>query len=225
MTDRPILFSAPMVLALLAGRKTQTRRLLRQPMPEPPAMDAIYPGNEAKHPAPYFDAYCGAMKTPGNPRGMTDRWCWWTRDDRQSLPAVKVGYVPGDRLWVREGWAPVAASPDASKPRRAWYRCGHEEERGYGPRTDVRWRVSIHMPRWASRLTLTVTDVRVQKLQDITEADAKAEGVSLYPAEMAAYYRVAFQDVWNRLHGRGAWDANPEVIAISFAVERKNVDA
>ncbi len=96
-----------------------------------------------------------------------------------------------------------------------------------------RARPSIHMPRWASRMTLTVTDVRVQRLQDISEADAVAEGVIHdsfggwrghegtigYPTAIWAYHHL-----WNSLHGPGAWDANPWVVALTFNVQRGNID-
>ena len=97
----------------------------------------------------------------------------------------------------------------------------------------TRWRPSIHMPRWASRLTLTVTDVRVQRLQEISEEDARAEGA--YPCEGGWSYggsplagttaRGAFYCLWNSLHGPDAWSANPWVCALTFTVDRRNIDA
>lgn len=173
MTDRPIIFSAPMVRALLAGRKTQTRRLA-------------------------------------------------------SSPLAKV--QPGDRIWVREAHA-LSANPDL-KP---WYRLDHPEAKAAGPRVDVKWRTSIHMPRWASRITLHVEAVRVERLQDISEADAEAEGVTpaTEPPTAAALmtavgrgavfmpHRSAFANLWNSLHGPDAWDANPEVVVLQFRAARK----
>lgn len=245
MTERPIIFSEPMVRALLERRKTQTRRLLRQPMPDAPAMDAIHPNNRAKHPAPYFDAYCGARPTPANPLGMTDRWCWWTRDDRQCLPTIRVGYVPGDRLWVREKVACGACAPSKpshwsasfwrreqgtpKNPNGLWYAAD-----GLGPERPITergpWTPSIHMPRWASRITLTVTAVRVQRLQDISAADAEAEGIqreddgysldgnsSFYAPSAVA----SFAHLWRAIHGADAWDSNPFVVAITFTVSKE----
>lgn len=169
-TERPVLFSAPMVRAILAGTKTQTRRVLKEIVPPPPAMDAIRPANKAVHPTPYLDSYCGDRKTEANPRGMSNRWCWWTRDDRQGLPTFGVRWVPGDRLWVRETWG---FNPDhPSVPEFACFRAdrGHEH--------DAYKKVpAIHMPRWASRITLEVTKVRVERVQSISEEDAIAEGL------------------------------------------------
>ena len=230
MTDRPIIFSAPMVQALLAGRKTQTRRLLRSPMPPAPGHDNIHPANLSKtlHPSPYFDAYCGGPRTPANPRGMTERWCWWTRDDRQGLPTVRVGYVPGDRMWVREAWT-TRQGLDATAPRDI----SPAQSIGYLADTDEgpwlgKARPSIHMPRWASRLTLIVTDVRVQRLKEISEDDAQAEGVAPFVfvgQTIADPYRFNFQLLWAELHGPNAWNANPPVVALTFTAEQRNIDA
>lgn len=199
MSDRPIIFSAPMIRALLDGRKTQTRRVLK----------------------PHGDTF--------------------------SAPS----YRRGDRLYVRE-----AAHIDGTSVN---YRADHP-----GDSAGLGWRPSIHMPRWASRLTLAVTDVRVQRLQDISEVDAAAEGVApLFTPEQAAARpelnfnpmpyenylwhghadltskqidawshqyssysdaRRSYSSLWERLHGPGAWDANPWVVAISFTVQRGNID-
>jgi len=85
---------------------------------------------------------------------------------------------------------------------------------------------SIHMPRWASRLTLTVTDVRVQRLQDISEEDAIAEGANLARSDgrLDPTFRLTFSNLWNSLHGPDAWDANPWVSAITFTVHHCNID-
>lgn len=223
MVDRPIIFSAPMVKALLAGWKTQTRRLLREPMPPAPSADSIHPSNAGRklHAAPYFDAYCGEPKTPANPRGMSERWCWWTRDDRQCLPTIRIGYAPGDRLYVREAFG-------LALPGRVEYRAGHEEEAARGPRVDVKWQPSIHMLRAHSRLTLTVQEVRVQRLQDITEGDALAEGIEaticLPQGPGAPGPRQRFAALWDHLHGPSAWQMNPHVVALTFQVHQCNID-
>lgn len=89
------------------------------------------------------------------------------------------------------------------------------------------WKPSIHMPRWANRITLTVTDVRVQRLQDIRENDAMAEGAPpvLVPPDGGSCPHVeGFRDIWNTIHGPEAWDANPWVAAISFTVQHGNID-
>lgn len=213
-TDRPIIFSALMVRALLAGTKTQTRRLLK---PQPRRFEVA----------------------PGEPCEMT---LYYGEDEpwpRITLGRVITGqqvrFRPGMKLWVRENWKPVPASayrcsdgvqqtPNPNDPDlAAVYSAGWDRSTGGTP-----WRPSIHMPRWASRLTLTVTDVRVQRLQDISEADAAAEGVPPFNEVGRIYpdpYRVNFGLTWNSLHGPDAWAGNPEIVALTFTVDRKNIDA
>lgn len=207
MADRPIIFSAPMVRALLDGRKSQTRRVIKKPA----AMDAL---------AVFSPTF---LTLSGN--------------------VDYLGFAPGDRLYVREAhyltddgdyehavFAEDAASVAGHLDQMARLKLSH-------PQGDwskhLRLRPSIHMPRWASRLTLTVTDVRVQRLQDISEADAVAEGlVSAYEgwatdADASHWGNTAvnsYRVLWNDLHGPDAWDANPWVAAISFTVNRGNID-
>lgn len=185
--EHPVIFSAPMVRALLAGEKSQTRRLARSPLARA---------------------------------------------------------VPGDRLWVRENcraeelddgrdgvryaadgaWRPIENTPEAGE---AWVALFHYRGRGTG-------RVgnpvpSIHMPRWASRLALTVRRVRRQRLHDITTGDASAEAphhaFALPPYDDGSgidprLHVSAFAALWDRLHqGDVAWEANPEVVALTFSVE------
>lgn len=205
MTDRPILFSAPMVLALLAGRKTQTRRLAWR--------DKVVPMRDG-----------GDMVTRAGPSS-------WQRAK------------PGDRLWGRESYCRQISG---SLPTSCHYRADGEHvvlDDGDGFTATNRdgsekspWRPSIHMPRWASRLTLTVTDVRVQRLQEISEQDAVAEGVTMdddpfwrpTPADPDSggrpSCRNSFEFLWGHLHGPDAWAANPEVVALSFQCERRNID-
>jgi len=221
MTVRPITFTGPMVQALLKGRKTQTRRVLTNVPPAPPA--DCHQKHQQKHPVPYLDSYCSERRTPENPRGMSDRWCWWQVDDRQCLPTFRVPFVPGDLLYVRECWRTLAKS-DPVKPRdmRGWeildYIADEQEDIAnmFG-----RTRAAMHMPRWASRLTLKVTEVRVERVKDISEADAKAEGWGRWRRPVAW-----FSTLWDSINAkRGySWEENPWVIAISFEVILRNVD-
>jgi hypothetical protein len=237
MTDKPIIFSAPMVRALLDGRKSQTRRVVKN-VPDAPAMDNIAWPDKKLHPKPYVDAYCGARRTPENPRGMTENWAYWTRDDRPG-PLFKVGYVPGDRLWVREAWKSDRAYDDLSPSEMGGeepliYLADSAVQRwGWKPDALSRWgryRHARFMPRWASRLTLTVTDVRVQRLQDISGWDVEAEGACEFAAlppndQDTEEARAIFRDLWNSLHGSDAWAANPWVCALTFTVKKGNIDA
>lgn len=213
MTDRPIIFSAPMIRALLAGRKAQTRRVIT---PQPGPWDALFSENGKWWDG---DAETGEVHS-----------CW------------NVPFAVGDRLWVREAHALVPATAYRASPgvvtranpadrdQAAIYRAGWDRSE------PGRWRPSIHMHRWASRLTLIVTEVRVQPLQEISEDDARAEGVYQRTIEGEGWWfglaggdgwrtaRDAFRDLWNSIYGPDAWTANPWVIAISFAVERRNID-
>jgi hypothetical protein len=197
--DRPILFSAPMVQALLAGAKTQTRRIIK---PQP------------------IDIKIGQSIVP-------------------SACGKCLYGQPGDRLWVREAFAFYGMEASTLPP--VFYRADDDTKPGWATPPDIRWRPSIHMPRWASRITLEITEVRVQRLQEISEEDAKAEGVGqafltkgLYwqggtalidqrnptfnPSVAIAGSRAAFAMLWESIHGPGAWKANPWVWALSFRV-------
>ena len=202
MADRPILFSAPMVRALLDGTKTQTRRLCQWANnPNSPALSRIV-----------------ACDEPG-----------WFGDEVGDVQ-FKVPFAIGDRLWVREAWTVGGIFTDCVETRyQAHERASHTvfvEQipiARVGKPPKARWpkySPSIHMPRWASRLTLTVTDVRVERLQDISEADAVAEGASTWIAS----YRLGYERLWNSINGPGAWEANPWVVAVSFTVGRHNID-
>jgi len=176
MRDIPIPLHAWEVLALLAGRKTQTRRLAwRDPHEGSPA------------------------------DGLERRPSSWRK------------VQPGDRLWVREAFYSMSGHYEVTEGPNVLYRASDEAP----GRT---WRPSVHMPRWASRLTLTVSDVRVQRLHEISEADAQAEGTTPF-GEYRPSHISAFRSLWNHLHGFGAWDANPEVVALTFTVTKGNIDA
>lgn len=198
MAERGIIFSAPMVRALLDGRKTQTRRLAT----------FVRPDGDGYH-----------IRNSGG--GMVGA-------DDDAVRIYGADYAPhtiGDRLYVREAHAVVGAVD----PGWVLYRAsGYEaecERHGFDnppPESEVRWTPSIHMPRWASRLTLTVTDVRVQRLQDISEDDARAEGVMV----SGCSYRSAFHRLWNSLHDKPGtrWEDNPWLYALTFTVQHGNID-
>jgi hypothetical protein len=198
--ERPILFSAPMVRAILDGRKTQTRRIVK---PQPPAMfsegDVAAITNGARWAFSRVYSPGRGVAFPADPE-----------------PGFRCPYgLPGDRLWVREAWQITGR---LGTEYAVWYPAGGEAVgidvgfEGPSPKWDAmihddRVRPSIHMPRWASRITLEVTGVRIERLQDISEADARAEGV---------VDTLAFEELWDSINGSGAWDANPWCWCISF---------
>lgn len=185
MTDRPILFSGPMVRAILEGRKTQTRRLIS-------TKPRGHLGGVNLFDGTWTDDY---VLDPGNVE--------W----RQQI----VRYAVGDRLWVRETWS------ERLEGEAAIYRADAE--------LPIVWRPSIFMPRWASRLTLTVTDVRVQRLQEISRDDVIAEGITEREGEpiaaVVAGWHEPYAALWDSLNAKRApWASNPWVVAVTFTVER-----
>lgn len=221
--ERPVIMTGESVRAILDGRKTQTRRVVK-PQPDSPcvlAPDIAWIAGRATciWPAPYV---------------LDDG----SRPDHHAT--CRHG-KPGDRLWVKETWALVKPQYDHEFPNyvdgfEEWagpipMRCppgwtlilkslwnGYEyetaEERGFS------WRPSLFMPRWASRLTLEITEVRVQRLHEITEEDAKAEGVEWNsgPLRMGHTHPIsAFKASWDEINGKKRpWSSNPWIWAISF---------
>jgi len=214
MTGFGILFSAPMVRALLAGTKTQTRRVLN---PQP-ADDGLY------------------------------------HELKPAYRALRI--APSDRLWLREAWRCEARYDDfapSELPRGApIYYAADLNPRDSEPGCAGRLRASMHMPRWASRLTLLVTERRVQRLQDISVEDAIAEGVveddgsepdifylpgshmisginaarkRAHPIGSHPDPRLVYRDLVNNLHDGDLWSANPWVAAYTFSVHQQNIDA
>lgn len=242
VADRPILFSAPMVLALLAGSKTQTRRVVKAQPPETHGWAGWVTSSTVKADEGKA-AWDGGM---GSARP-------------QHLVRCPYG-KPGDLLWVRESFR-LCAEADTTPPRdtdeayRIWYEADAPHQPGAG-----KPRRAFHMPRWASRLTLRITDVRVQRLQEISREDAIAEGATSKPDD-GPFHRTrspiwsmdwpatkpaegwghvsmgspqyAFANYVNRIHGgprwnlkpTNAWNENHWVWAISFEVIRQNIDA
>ncbi len=208
MSEKPILFSAPMVLALLDGRKTQTRRVLK---PQPDKFCRDLPNSGAWSDEHWRQMYMGTF-----------------HDGRRLMKSFT--YAAGERLWVREAWG-LGLSDHGDCPRYKAtmdYQCGDKIKSPHeGP---FKWRSPIFMPRKFSRLTLIVTDVRVQRLHEITPADAIAEGCAPYANSATIDCdtpnpRDDFARLWNSINGPGAWALNPWVCAISFEVRRANIDA
>ena len=224
---KPVLFSGPMVKALVAGRKTQTRRIIK---PQPMA-DGYYEGQlrmERVHHPDGADPDCYARFSADAVGGgaFVEK-------------TIKMPYSIGDRLWVREAWH-AAHGADAISPKdmdASWMVCPAVDWNYVDWGIKGRLRASIHMPRWASRLTLIVTDVRVQRLQELTEADAQAEGIMQVGPGLFDYHehaeirfktaKAAMHELWDGLNAKRGpydWDANPWVVALTFEVHRVNID-
>ena len=197
--ERPILFSASMVRAILEGRKTVTRR----PVKVQPHIDAS--GNFCVGNSNYGQDGYGKPVTKHFVNGC--------------CPFGK----PGDRLWVRETWARVGNCDPGYLTFGATYpACLPPELENIPAASEIRWKPSIHMFRRDSRILLEITDVRVERLQDISRADIRAEGL-LCPPELASddvspnyrdWYPAAWRELWESTGGD--WNANPWVWVVEF---------
>lgn len=212
MSDKPIIFSPAMVRALLDGSKTQTRRLLK--------------------PQPRNDWGIGGAEM------LYTDWIFRHGADGSIVGKFKVPIAVGDRLWVRENCAAIELQdgsdvilypadgseiliPNTMEAADRWGAMNH-----YGNRRSATV-PSIHMPRWASRLTLTVTDVRVQRLKGTTLGDICAEGLarSIYDFKPVQLGLKAWEDLWDSLNAeRAPFASNPWVIAYTFTLENQNID-
>lgn len=257
--ERPILFSGPMVRAILEGRKTQTRRLVdlkravgTPEVPEGHVLQLWHPGATLRNGyKPDWDRcswqverVCGPACTP-SPKGVyppTGHVDWegpfdgWPGpyDGRHPVAWGPLPFWPGLRLWVKETFQSLHHNgvrwvyrADGEDPRTGWDDVPAEK------RPKMTWRPSIYMPRIRSRITLEVTGVRVERLQEITEDDAKAEGArdffesfpcfahdqTLTSGERAADspVRAGFAVLWDEINAdRGTWKSNPWVWVVSF---------
>lgn len=215
MRERPILFSGAMVRAILDGSKTQTRR-------------AIKPSRRL--PIDFRG---------GGPRGGPDWndpscWGWETGDGEECALAAApdVDHVipcpygqPGDRLYVRETWA----QPTTLDPGPTFYRADYPDNvlgkyENLPPAEAITWKPSIHMPRALSRIPLEITSVRVERLNDCSEADAIAEGIerdgdgwlSYAGGSCVGFPTTSYASLWDSINGAGAWEANPWVWVVEF---------
>lgn len=202
MAERPIIFSGPMVRAILDGRKSQTRRIATF-KPREEGLNLGFSGLSVGH-------YCTGVPTSGwvlCSRGGGG--CW---NDR-TFPLHCPYGVPGDRLWARETFLLRAAG------KHAVYRAEFDpvDAAGFGAMYGG-WKPSIHMPRWASRITLEVVSVRVERLQEISEGDAFAEGIDGEALHRAKGYAPdAFRKLWDSINAKRApWESNPYVWVIEF---------
>jgi hypothetical protein len=210
--EHPVLFSGPMIRAILEGRKTQTRRVIK---PQPGALWGKKTFAVCREPDDYEVA-------PGT-------WMcfqkWDVMGEFTEYDATPIGKCPygkpGDRLWVRETWRPQHPYdlPGQEKPIYAADWTPEEFEQIYGKTWG--WKPSIFMPRWASRITLEVVNVRVERLQAISEEDAMAEGApGIFdgPAFGYAYpHTQGFKALWESINGKKyPWVSNPFVWCISF---------
>lgn len=223
LKERPILFSAPMVRAIREGRKTVTRRIVK---PQ------------------YVDGQWSVRRAEA-PRNEGHSHDWWLPTGTQpyaALPRCPYGQ-PGDHLWLREAWA-ADAQVDSVAPRDlsigepiVYLEDGSVRQTGCTMVSQGRGRPSIHMPRWASRILLEITDVRVERLQDISEPQALAEGivgVDFRPDDgfpicrgymvgpddgsspLETHASKAFAGLWRSINGPESWDTNPWVWVVEF---------
>lgn len=214
MSDKPIIFNDAMVRPLIEGRKTQTRRIVKHSRQWP--IEFIGPEGSQD------EAECWGFEDPNT--GTT--WTLASDGVSEEIPCP-YGHA-GSLLWVRETFyraysvgRDVTGEAVSAPLRVAAYEGEPKPQLKFGQS----WRKmpSIHMPRWASRITLEITDVRVERLQDISEDDAMAEGIP-FEGDCPSP-RDNFSALWESINGPGAWDQNPWVWVIEFRAHYCNIDA
>ncbi|ECJ2555356.1 hypothetical protein [Salmonella enterica] len=207
MKERGMIFNAEMVNAILSGRKTQTRRPIK---------------------------WKQTRFTEIAERDDGSLWPWAEDCERGGdiWFACPYGEI-GDRIWVRETWQVIhdhidesshveyrTYAPSIPKEKDRYWHTVYAEHFGDESREDrgFPWRPAIHMPRWASRITLEITDVRVERLRGLSEEDAKSEGIipSAGGVLPGWEYRINFRDLWMDIYGTDNWEANPWVWVIEF---------
>lgn len=214
--ERPILFKGEMVRRIDDGSKTQTRR----PVNLPELRRSTTSGHDWQ--------WRGQAPIRSIAQQRRSPQCWQDVRDAYLLGLCPYG-VPGDRLWVKETFYcddyRYPTIPEAERDDGAWresmlyFRAdvpsGRFSDAGYWAEPGGKWRPSIHMPRWASRITLEVTSVRVERLHEITDEDAQAEGA---PGPYTDLFtpRLRFERLWESINGIESWEANPWVWVVGF---------
>ena len=200
MKERPILFSGEMVQAILDGRKTQTRRILKQRKQD--VETSSYELMNSYEDNSYWAACWGSDETPNG---------------EETYFRCPYGRI-GDRLWVREAWMEF---PNPKGLNTSGEPCMYRATSS--PNALWKWKPSIHMPRWASRITIEITGVRVERLNDISEQDAIAEGLTSNAKltddgkDYTGFYASDnFLNLWCKIYGDGSFDANPWVWVVEF---------
>ena len=224
MKEHPLLMKGSLVRATLEGRKTQTRRPIKC------GCNHLHKGG---NPVKLFGDW--SLSRPPHQYAGGDLYYWrgkrpelgdWIETVQTDVDDCLTSRVPctlgqaGDRLWVRETW--TAAMHEPKGPDDCLYRA--DDNRGVEDLAEAKWTPSIHMPRWACRLVLPLVSVRVERVQDITEEDAKAEGVERIsagpgwecwmgygPSSSCKTARDSYRSLWISIYGEESWDANPWV--------------
>ena len=209
MKERPIIFNAPMVKAILEGRKTQTRRIAKN------------------LPVHLYGVKC-PYGQPGDRLWVRENWKVGAWDENNGRIAIDYCDGPDKR------WRTDPSDTDGEKFEKLWIQISDELiKKGiqYGEdgrykwnigESPLNWKPSIFMPRWASRINLEIVDVRVERLQDITEEDAIAEGVSFghitdqATGEIDCEATDAYEVLWESIYGHDSWDKNPWVWVVEF---------
>lgn len=177
MKERPILFTPDNAQKIFEGKKTQTRRIVKNP--------------------DYYSCLTGDCP----------------HDSQDECHKFMVALCPygliGDRLWIREAWADLRGMGFGAPC--AWRGIEEADSKRCREEFGVKWRPSIHMPRWACRTVVEIMDVRVERVQCITREDAQAEGV-----DVSTQHIAAFAAQWESIHGVGSWNLNPWVWCLTF---------
>lgn len=199
MKQRPIIFNTEMVRAILDGRKTQTRRPMN-PQPKP--------DNETSKGGYWFP--CAAFQSMVHVEDFKDPLCRGMASDACPICSV------GDHLWVRETFQ-YGLCTKSGLAYKATHKPSNLDE---GWNEVIKWKPSIHMPRWAARIILEVTDIRVERLQDISERDAWAEGFDGYDDDVTGGKNgySEFCEAWQSIYGEQSWQSNHWVWVIEFKV-------
>lgn len=245
MKERPILMKGAMVRATLEDRKTQTRRIIK---PQLEGLEHFKRFVFEKHPF----SPSSFVGTPAEGRVSGTERMGWVGEDAwgNAIAAEEADWiscpygVPGDRLWVKETFTLAewygdhyepAGNPERRQTLKVLYRSTEDET--LDDIMEMTWKPSIFMPRWASRITLDIESVRVERLQEISEDDAVAEGITAPRCEHCGYTRAdarfqmdhrfcqspepasavpLYRSLWESINGAGSWDANPWVWVIQF---------